>query len=337
MNPENGTVMCASPSSSLPRDRSNQPAYVWLRIDPSRNRLIGKKLARATRLAKEEIEEETRRISFENRLNSNKTGVDRRILQMWAGKVQAHAEMCYETVFCHHWALIGHRKTGAFVRACSAILGRLIVRLGDTEAHKAKRQFRRSGGIGQSLDSSYKKAAASVRQGLAEEWEIEAKELDLAALRADAPVARPEEIVVESAPLSAEEAGTDTPTSGATSNRRVEEHKGETQSAKPTNYRGTLASRRQVRRVDARKELIASLKARNPNTNARRICELIDQTIERATPIRRGNLVPLESWQRQTPGERSWVGLYDSSKTHNRVKSYVNKVPPMRTAAKSSK
>ena len=336
--------MCASTSSSLPRDRSNQPAYVWLRIDPSRNRLICEKLARATRLVKEEIEEETRRISFENRVNSNKTGVDRRILQMWAGKVQAHAEMCYETIFCHHWALIGHRKTGAFLRVCSAILGRHIIRLANTEAHKAKRQFRRSGGIGQSLESSYEKAAASVRKHLAEEWEIEAKELDLSASTVrnqerthDAPVARLEEIVVESTPLSAEEARTDTPSSGATSNRKVEEHKGESQSAKPTNYRGTLASRRQVRHVDARKELIASLKARNPNTNARRICELIDQTIEKVAHIRRGNLVPLESWQRQAPGERSWVGLYDTSKTHNRVKSYVNKVPPMRTAAKSSK
>ena len=335
--------MCSSTSSSLPRDRSNQPAYVWLRIDPSRNRLICEKLARATRLVKEEIEEEARRISFENRFNSNKTGVDRRILQMWAGKVQAHAARCYDTIFVHHWALIGHRKTGAFLRVCSAILERHIIRLGNTGAHKAKRQFRRSGGIGQSLESSYNNSAASVRKHLEEQWEIEAKELDLAAstvrnqertyavppmpecslnppasaLPAVAPVARPEEIIVESAPLSAD--------------------KGEPRSAKPRTYRGSLATRRQVRYVDPRKELIAGLKARNPNTSARRICELIDQTIEKTAPIRRGNLVPLESWQRQAPGERSWVGLYDTSKAHNRVRSYVNKVPPMRTAAKSSK
>jgi hypothetical protein len=260
---------------------------------------------------------------------------------MWAGKIQAHAEMCYESIFCHYWTLIGHRKTGAFVRACSAILRRQIIHLGNAEADKAKRQFQRSGGIGQSLESSYKNSAASARKHLEEQWEIEAKELDLAAstvrnqeravppmpecnlnhpasaLPADAPVATPEEIIVESAPLSAD--------------------KGEPRSAKPTNYRGTLASRRQLRYVDPRKELIASLKARNPNTKARRICELIDQTIEKAAPIRRGNLVPLESWQRQEPGERSWVGLYDTSKAHNRVRAYVNKVPPMRTAAKSSK
>ena len=304
--------MCDSTSSLPPRDRSDQPAYVWLRIDPSRNRLIGEKLARAARLVKEEIEEEARRITLENRFNSNKTGVDRRILQMWAGKIQAHSEVCYETIFCHHWALIGHIKTGAFVRACSAILGRQIIRLGNTEAHKAKRQFLRSGGIGQSLESSYKNSAASVRKHLEEEWEIESKELDLAA-------------------SSVRNQGTSMPPMPECSLNPP------ASAVRATNYQGTLASRRQVRHIDARKELIASLKARNPNTNARRICELIDQTIEKAAPIRRGNLVPLESWQRQAPGERSWVGFYDTPKAHNRVRSYVNKVPPMRTVAKSSK
>ena len=323
----NGTVMYASTSSSLPRDRSSQPAYVWLRIDPSRNRLIGEKLARATRLVKEEIEEEARRISLENRFNSNKTGIDRRILKMWTRKIQANAEMCYETIFCYHWALIGHRKTGAFVRACSAILGRRIVSLGNTEAHEAKRQFRRSGGIGHSLESSYKNSAASVRKHLEEEWEIEAKELDLAA-----STVRNQERT-----LSADGTGTDNPTAGVTGNRRLGEHRAEAPSAKPTNHLVSLASRRQVRHVDPRKELIAGLKARNPNTTARRICELIDQKIEKAPPILRGNLVPLESWQGLAPGERSWVGLYNTSKTHNQVRSYVNKVPPMRTAPKSSK
>jgi hypothetical protein len=48
--------------------------------------------------------------------------VDEKILGMWAGKIQAHAEMCFDKIFCHHWSLLGHRKTGAFVRACSAIL-----------------------------------------------------------------------------------------------------------------------------------------------------------------------------------------------------------------------
>ena len=58
----------------LPRDRTNQPAYVWLRINPSRNRLTCEKLPRATTLIKEEIEEETGRISFGNRFKFQQNG-----------------------------------------------------------------------------------------------------------------------------------------------------------------------------------------------------------------------------------------------------------------------
>ena|ERR1022692_453968 len=90
------------------------------------------------------------------------------------------------------------------------------------------------------------------------------------------------------------------------------------------------------RPVDARKELIARLKARNPNSRARKICELIDQAIEKAAPIQQGNFAPLKAWQMQAPGKRSWVEFFDHPKTHNRVRTYVNKVPTLQTTARSS-
>jgi hypothetical protein len=92
-----------------------------------------------------------------------------------------------------------------------------------------------------------------------------------------------------------------------------------------------------LRAVDNRKELIARLKGRNPNANARKICEFIDKTIDKAAPIRRDSLAPLKSWQMQAPGKRSWVELYDHPKTRNRVRTYVNKVPALKTSRKPSK
>jgi hypothetical protein len=107
--------------------------------------------------------------------------------------------------------------------------------------------------------------------------------------------------------------------------------------ASPAVNQSTSVGRRQRRPPDVRKELIALLKARNPNMKARRICELIDQRIEKSVPIRRDNLSPLKSWQMQASGKRSWVELYDHPKTHNRVRAYVNKVPTLQTATKSSR
>jgi hypothetical protein len=64
---------------------------------------------------------------------------------------------------------------------------------------------------------------------------------------------------------------------------------------------------------------------------------VIDQTIEQAAPIWRGNLSPLKSWGRGAPSERTWVGVYDNHETRNLVRSYVNKVPVLETRTKSSK
>jgi hypothetical protein len=98
----------------------------------------------------------------------------------------------------------------------------------------------------------------------------------------------------------------------------------------------TLVRRPQRRPVDSRKELIAILKMRHPEALARRICELIDREISSA-PTRKAALAPLESWRRHAQDTRSWVGFYDRDKTHELVRSYVNKVPPLKTSPKSSK
>jgi hypothetical protein len=110
------------------------------------------------------------------------------------------------------------------------------------------------------------------------------------------------------------------------------EHNAEPLSVEPATYAGTSVSRRQQRPVDRRKELIARLKARNPDAGARKICDLIDQSINKEAPINQRHLAPLESWQKQAPTKRSWVEFFTDTKTHNLVRSYVNKVPRLKTA-----
>jgi hypothetical protein len=115
------------------------------------------------------------------------------------------------------------------------------------------------------------------------------------------------------------------------------EYKAAPLSAKLPTYQGTLARRRQNRPIDARKELIANLKVRHPDALARRICELIDREIS-STPSRKAALAPLEPWRKQAPSSgRTWVDFYNNPKTHELVRSYVNKVRPRGIATKSSK
>jgi hypothetical protein len=212
-------------------DRANEAVYVWSRVNPRHNRLIRDKFMLATREAREEVDKESSRILLANRRNANRTGVDREILRMWGQKIEAVATKHYE-ILCHHWSLLGERKTGAFVRACSAILARTIERLGGSAAHNARMVHRRRGGVGQSLERSYKNSA----EGIANRWQtrldIEARELELAASvaranksNAAAPprpehgrnspvvtplldpfaIVRPGEIIVEGGPLSSED------------------------------------------------------------------------------------------------------------------------------------
>jgi hypothetical protein len=89
---------------------------------------------------------------------------------------------------------------------------------------------------------------------------------------------------------------------------------------------------RRNRPVDSKKELIAQLKARNPDAKARRICELIDSKIERTSPALRPRFEPLGSWLATSGAPRTWLGLYDYEPTHNLVRAYVNKVPRMKTS-----
>jgi hypothetical protein len=95
-------------------------------------------------------------------------------------------------------------------------------------------------------------------------------------------------------------------------------------------------SRRPRYRIDARKELIASLKARNPDAHARKICELIDIKIEREHGAVQ-QLPPLQPWVEKARGLRTWTQLYDNKPTRNLVRAYVNKVRPIDTRAKTSK
>jgi hypothetical protein len=115
------------------------------------------------------------------------------------------------------------------------------------------------------------------------------------------------------------------------------EHKDHSLSAKIATHQGTSASRRHRQAVDQKKELIAGFKARNPYAKARKICELMDQRINKEAPVLQPILAPLERWGKQVPGKRSWLDFYDHPKTHSLVRSYVNKVPPLKTASKSSK
>jgi hypothetical protein len=95
-------------------------------------------------------------------------------------------------------------------------------------------------------------------------------------------------------------------------------------------------SRRSRRLIDERKVLIASLKARNRDTRARKICELIDNQIEKE-PRAVYRLIPLQSWVKKASGLRTWTEFYDNKPTRNLVRAYVNKVPPLETRAKTSK
>jgi hypothetical protein len=92
---------------------------------------------------------------------------------------------------------------------------------------------------------------------------------------------------------------------------------------------------RAPRVLDRKKELIARLKATQPGISARDICFLMDRRICREPPALRVSLEPLLDWQQKAGGKRTWVDLFDDERTYNRVRSFVNKVPPLRTRGSS--
>lgn len=159
-------------------DPSLNAVYVWQRIDPSRNRLISDKLILASRELRKEIAKTSQEIRHTNGINFNKSGAA--FPRMWAQKVDDHASKCYG-IFCNHWNLLGETKTGAFVRAVSAILLRQIERLGSTAAYEASREHRRMGSLGTSLAGSYKTSTRAICDRWRTKLDIEARDLDLVA------------------------------------------------------------------------------------------------------------------------------------------------------------
>ena len=284
---------------------------IWRRLDPQINRLTGLKLEKARKKYRRGVEDETRQIYFDKRGNANSMALPDALLRMHLKKADEFADQQY-SIFRDVWLKLGGTESAAFIRTISWMV---IQRPFDAHRrnfeHEEKRRFRRSGGLHPRVSpETIRKGFDGLKAEWREKLEIKALEWEAEALGKGSNV----EVVIP----------------------KSQERIAEPQSAERTPCRGKSASRRQGT-LDARKVLIAELKARNPNSNAREICELIDQVIDKAAPIRRGNLAPLKSWKTQAPSLRSWVEFYDHSKTHNPVRTYVNKVPALQTSAKSSK
>jgi hypothetical protein len=84
-------------------------------------------------------------------------------------------------------------------------------------------------------------------------------------------------------------------------------------------------------RVDVRKQEIASIKAGEPGILARNICLQMDWKINRAAPVFRERIEPLPSWIKKANGKRTWKEVFDDKHTHHSVRSFVNKVPALKT------
>jgi hypothetical protein len=77
-----------------------------------------------------------------------------------------------------------------------------------------------------------------------------------------------------------------------------------------------------VARPNPLKRHIAQL--RREHYSARTICGELDKLVERG-PNRHA---PLASWQNKAEGKRSWVDLFEDQRTHNAVKTFINKIQP---------
>ena len=82
--------------------------------------------------------------------------------------------------------------------------------------------------------------------------------------------------------------------------------------------------------VDPRKERIAQIKAGQPGIKAIDVCLQIDRAFQREAPGMRDRLAPLASWSKAT-WVRTWEGVFDDQRTHHRVRSFINKVPALKT------
>ena len=87
-----------------------------------------------------------------------------------------------------------------------------------------------------------------------------------------------------------------------------------------------------------RKSAIARIKAGTPRISSRHVCVQMDNRMARVqSEYTRGELRPLAQWIEKTKdkacpaGKGTWAELYDDDRTHNPVKSYIDKVPPLST------
>lgn len=166
--------------SPVASDPAMQPVYVTRQIDPRHSSLVRDKLRVAVREAQQGIRKRAGEITFDNRFNRNRTSVESQIIRMWEEEIEALVAKCYE-ILCHHWGLLGHARTGAFVRYSFAILERTIGRLASSAAHEAGMAHRRRGSLGRNFAEVYKNSGSSIRDRWLEKLDLEARDLDLAA------------------------------------------------------------------------------------------------------------------------------------------------------------
>jgi hypothetical protein len=103
------------------------------------------------------------------------------------------------------------------------------------------------------------------------------------------------------------------------------EHK----SNRPGEGRSIRNPRRQ-RHPDPRKLMIAGIKARFPHALAAEICNRLDVNVGNSTETKRRMLAPLKCWTDIT-GTCTWTEVYEHPTTHDRVRGYINKIPPAQT------
>jgi hypothetical protein len=82
--------------------------------------------------------------------------------------------------------------------------------------------------------------------------------------------------------------------------------------ARPNPLKGRIANlRRQYQRQSHR---------------ARAVCMALDKNLERGF----NDYKPLDSWQKKAGGKRSWIDLFNDPRTHNDVKTFINRILPSR-------
>jgi hypothetical protein len=177
-------------------DHANQPTYIWKEIDPRTSHLVRAKFRLAVQKTRKDIDKGTAQILSDNRLNLNRRGVEASVLQTFEDKIDDHAKRCYE-ILCNHWSLLGHKKTGTFVRVALKILLPNIGQIGESARHQAHLSHRRTGGIGRSLAQLYENSAKAICNLWSEKLDIEAGELDLGAASGESSARAQEAMATE--------------------------------------------------------------------------------------------------------------------------------------------